>query len=395
MKQATPTWKHDRRLGMVCYFDPDTYPGVVNSCNILAEQGWEVDVVCLDQYGFGGAVFNEQVKLHRLQHSEGGSLSNFQRFITFINQVRRRGTEWDFAIGHDMYGFVAARMSRAVPADRVIFWSQDLAEPSRLPVSKRLLYRLKRQFIKTCPLALAPSQERAQCLQNTLPIRTTPAVVYNSPRLEVSCAKGNGWHRQLGINQNDIVGIYAGGFGRNRYVPELVQSVKYWPNYVHLIIAGYGHAEVIQTLKQLMAAPVMRGRVHLLEHRPSVFDLLSEADFGVSLFQHDPGHRNLLHRGLASNKTFEYLAFGCPVIVSENNETRAFVDRFDCGSCVDDATPQLIADAVQEMIAEPRRFRQMGANASAAHRDETHFEKRWAPVQKLLERGVLVEDPAN
>jgi hypothetical protein len=51
------------RVGMVCFFDPDTYPGVYNSCNILAEQGWQVDVVCLEQSGFGGKIFDPRVRL--------------------------------------------------------------------------------------------------------------------------------------------------------------------------------------------------------------------------------------------------------------------------------------------------------------------------------------------
>ena len=367
----------------ICYFDPDTYPGVYNSCNILVEQGWEVDVLALDFYGFGGKAFDPRVTVHRLGGGDWQDAGGITAFVCFLRGLRelRRQRHWDLVFGHDMMGFVAARMAQAAPADRTAFWSQDLVEPGRLSTARRCVYRLKRYFLRTCPLAIAASESRATAMQETLPLARPPTVVYNSPRRNIQMPADGVWRSKLGLTDDTLLGVYAGGLGHNRYVPELIASVQDWPQNVHLAVAGYGRDALLDELKVTAERQEFDGRIHILGHLQSPFSLLADADFGVSLFDQDPGHRNLRHRGLASNKIFENLAFGNAVVVTRNSETAALVEeRYHCGTCVDDHSAAGIATCVRSIVRDREQLAEMQKQARRVHLEETHFERRFNAI---------------
>ena len=369
---------------MVCFFDPDTYPGVYNSCNIMAEKGWVVDVVCLRSTEFQGTAFDDRIGIHRIDNRNGrpGGAARFARLAWSARKVCR-SRRWDMAIGHDMHGLVAARLNGALPASRIAFWSQDMAEPSLLGLGQRTIMSLKRQFIRSCPLVIAPSRTRADALGRFFPLRTEPHIVYNSPRKDIA-ARDEQWRRRLGIPQTTPIVVYCGGFGQDRRVPELVESVAFWPKESALVMAGYGRAGTAERMVALAARTGVADRVHFVGQLPNIFGLVREAQVGVSFFPADTGDRNREFRGIASNKIFEYLALGKPAIVSANPETMEFMTRFECGGCVTDHTPRGIAGAVAALLADPVRLALTSRNARQTHERETHFEKRFSTVQQLL-----------
>lgn len=382
---------------MVCYFDPDTYPGVYNSANILAEQRWQVDVVALDLYGFKGSTFDSHVSLLRFTGGawrQGGGMVPFLGFIRYVRRVaRERG--WQTVIGHDMMGFVTARLARTVPSERVAFWSQDLAEPARMSKAKRVLLLLKRRLLRDCPLTIAPSATRAAALCRMCHLPASPVVVFNSPRRDFSVPDSAACRQRLGLAPGDRVGVYAGGLGPRRLVPELIESVAYWPLGTKLLLAGYGTDAEVAAVRERIRAPDLRERILFVGHTSEPMALIAAADFGVSLFRTEPGCPTFEFRGMASNKIFECLALGKPVVVSRNDETDTFLKGHDCGVCVPDPTPVGVAAAVEQVVGSPSSLRRMQANARITHLAETHFENRFASVHRILEQRSLAWRPSE
>jgi glycosyltransferase involved in cell wall biosynthesis len=373
------------KIGMVCYFDPDTYPGVYNSCNILAEQGWSVDVVCLEQYGFGGKIFDSRVWLHRIENrpsgrKQGGSV----RFAKLICKARVVGRErkWDIGIGHDMHGFAAARLSKVLPPSRIAFWSQDLSDPNQMSIGQRLIYLLKKRFLPDCPLIIAPSLMRAEALERFFKLGAKPQVVYNSPRLKVDMPY-EGWRKRLSIAVDVPVVVYAGGFGRDRRIPELISSVAFWHKPSVLLLAGHGHPQIVHELQKMVFRSGTTDRVFWVGHLPSIFGLVREAQVGISLFV-NKNHRDSKFMGMASNKIFEYLAMGKPAVVIENTETAAFMEKYRCGVCVKDPSPEGIANEINQFLQEPNFLAETSLRARETHLNETHFERRFEPVIEQL-----------
>jgi len=383
-----------KRIGMVCYFDPDTYPGVFQSANILAERGWHVDVVGLDLYGFGAKTFHPDVRVHRLRGGDA-SASGLSRLLRFARLTRSvaKAECWAYVVGHDMFGYVAARAASGLPTERCVFWSQDLQAVDRLPRSKKLLHRLKRRWLRTAPLLIAASEMRASAIQKYLAPGSNPHVVYNAPRRDLPKPSGVDWRRKLSVTETDVLVVYGGGFGRDRYVPELVASVADWPDNASLAIAGYGRTDVQAEIEALAKAPSRAGRVHLLGHLPSILDLARAADIGVSLFDQAPGHINLTHRGLASNKIFEYLACGCAVVCTSNREADALMQAWNCGTTLGQHQAQDIADAIRSLASNREGLSAMQKRAQEAHQSEFFFEKRFDAVREWLDSSPRMSAP--
>jgi len=283
-----------------------------------------------------------------------------------------------------MHGLVAVRLSGVLPSSRTVFWSQDLFEPTQSSLGQKMIYLFKKCFLPACPLVIAPSRTRAEALKKFFRLSVEPVIVYNSPRLNLT-AHNEHWRERLGIGPATPIIVYVGGLGADRCVPELVESVAFWPQNVELLMAGYGRPDMVEQLKGIARRAGVENRVHWVGHLPAIFDLVSEAQLGCSFFPSDRGGRNEEFRGIASNKIFEYLAMGKPVITTANPETMDVVGRNECGTCVADHSPRSIARTVSVFLDDPALLERVSRNATLTHQRETHFEKRFLPTLKVLE----------
>ncbi|MFH1131036.1 MAG: glycosyltransferase family 4 protein [Pseudomonadota bacterium] len=65
------------------------------------------------------------------------------------------------------------------------------------------------------------------------------------------------------------------------------------------------------------------------------------------------------------NKMFDALAAGRPVLINVPGWLGETIQQNDCGYCVDPSNPVSLANALQELAADPEKQRQMGKNARA------------------------------
>ncbi len=115
---------------------------------------------------------------------------------------------------------------------------------------------------------------------------------------------------------------------------------------------------------------------------PVAYDDVASFTTGASIGHalYDPVHVNNRYITTASNKTMEYMAAGLPLLVSDRPGLRALIERYDCGLTADESDPTSIAAAVNTLLGDPLRARQMGANAARAFDEEFRYEKQFAPV---------------
>jgi len=129
---------------------------------------------------------------------------------------------------------------------------------------------------------------------------------------------------------------------------------------VALVFVGDGRQR--QSLEA--AASDIRERVHFVGQVPLV-ELpawTASADVGVQTLR----NTCLNHYSTDSNKLFEYVMGGLPVIASDFPEIRAIVTGFELGVLVDPDSVQEISQAIAGLVEYPARLEQLRANALKA-----------------------------
>lgn len=155
----------------------------------------------------------------------------------------------------------------------------------------------------------------------------------------------------------DII-VYIGGISRARGIVHLLKALELLPgdSTVQLQLAGRFDSRHLRD--ELRGLPGW-DRVRFLGwlSRREIGELLGEAKAGLVTLLPTPNHVESL-----PVKLFEYMAAGVPVVASDFPLWREIVQDASCGLLVDPASPNEIADAIQQIIANSERAQKWGMN---------------------------------
>jgi glycosyltransferase involved in cell wall biosynthesis len=178
--------------------------------------------------------------------------------------------------------------------------------------------------------------------------------------------------------------VHVGNLSRIRASRELVEAAGLLPEALgaRLVLAGSFNDDGLEA--EIRSVPGWR-RTTLLGwcSRPQVATQLGRARVGVVMFGPHPNHF-----AVRSNKLFEYMAAGLPVVGPDFPAWRALITRVGCGLVADPTRPEAIAEAITELLANPTEAEAMGRRGREAVLAEFNWE---AESQRLLELygGIL------
>jgi glycosyltransferase involved in cell wall biosynthesis len=113
----------------------------------------------------------------------------------------------------------------------------------------------------------------------------------------------------------------------------------------------------------------------------------SRAHVGVSFVPKNTDDINLRHMVGASNKSFDYMACGLPLLVTDLPDwTLAFV-RPGFGRCCDPDDPDSVAAALQWFLDHIPERREMGRRGQKQIRTAWNYEAMFAKVLSAIENG--------
>ena len=76
-----------------------------------------------------------------------------------------------------------------------------------------------------------------------------------------------------------------------------------------------------------------------------------------------------------STKIFEYMAIGLPVITSNFKLYKEIIDENNCGICVDPENPNEIAKAIEFILTNPEKAKEMGHNGRCLVKEKYNWKK--------------------
>ena len=263
--------------------------------------------------------------------------------------------------------WLAARTGRAA----LVYDTHEYAAglPYHTPLARRLAGLLQRVLVPRCAAVIAVSEEAAEKLQRDHRLAIPPVVVRNVPTRSWEGAPGSrapvtDLRAQLGLGAEPLV-LHQGAAAPRRGCVQLVEAVA-GLNGVHVLFLGDAEPDTGAAVRRAAGAHGVSGRVHLRSSVPLEVLLghTEQADVGVCLS--DPAWLN--HRLTLSNKLFEYIAAGLPVVATRGTATGTLVERLGVGLTVAFGDRPALSAGIARMIRarEDPAFRE---RVAAAGRD--------------------------
>lgn len=366
-----------RRILYLQYTNPAGYPPLLHSSALLAERGWQVLFAGIRIEASADLVLPQHENVRHLElGSSSGSAPAQARYAAFATRSLLAAIHFkpDWCYASDALGAPAALMVRNATGARVAYHEHDAPAPGTL---HPLVLRARNRLAATADMAIAPAAARLVLIPAGAGNRY---VVWNCPRREEAAVRA----RQPECAIFSLV--YHGSLSRDRLTPQFVDALSLLPEHVHLHIYGYetaGHRGYAAELMQRATTGGVGHRVHYhgaIPERASLLGLLRGHQLGIATVAPGAADQNLQSLAGASNKAFEYLALGLPLLISRAVSWQELY--LDPGYAVDcepgDAAS--IAAAVRPLCAEPARAWRMGEAGRMRVLAEWNYEAQFAPV---------------
>lgn len=377
--------KAQRRIAYVQFTNPGAYPPLEHSSRLLAERGWEV--LFLGTESRGSLTLNlpshPRIRVDLIPF-EGPGLRQKMHYARFAARcaviLRRFRPDWLYV--SDAMAAPVGLFLRQVLGVPIVYHEHDA--PSGMGGRMgRLILSSRRKLARRARLCVLPNEERGRDFEEeTGPFRRR-VTVWNCPRCEEAAG------RVPRKKENAAIAIFHGNLGENLLPETLFQAIGVLGGRVSLVIRGYdvsGTGDNYRRIERLREKYGLE-QLELLPPVPraSIWADLASADLGLALFPMSSGDRNLNRLAGASNKVFDYLAAGVPVLVPDSPEWVRLVVQPGYGRACDTNDAASVADAVAWFLDHREEGREMGEAGRRRIESEWNYETQFEPVLRILE----------
>lgn len=241
------------------------------------------------------------------------------------------------------------------------------------------LLEWERTYLHAADHLITVSEPLAEAVAARYRLRRAPTVVHNVPYAGDFADEGPDVRAALGIAREVPLIVFVGGVSPLRGCETIVRAVAQLPDMHLAIVSNSSHVENIAELADTLG---MAGRFHTHPYVASdrVASFIRTADLGIHGLVHYPNGEVAL-----PNKLFEYLHAGLPVVVSDVQSMRAFVEARGVGEVFTAEDVGSCAAAIRRVLSDAAPYR---ARITPELLQEYSWERQ---EQKLLEiyRGAL------
>ena len=171
---------------------------------------------------------------------------------------------------------------------------------------------------------------------------------------------GSEYHERLGLKDR-FVAIYFGAMGLANGLEYVIEAAR--------ILAGRGNYKIVfvlhgnggkrAELEKMSREYELRNVIFSdpVPDKEQLARIVAGCDVCLTIY------RATKEQTWSPNKMFDALAAGKPVLINVPGWLGETIEKNNCGRCLDVNHPQMLADALEELAANPEICRQMGKNA--------------------------------
>jgi glycosyltransferase involved in cell wall biosynthesis len=295
----------------------------------------------------------------------------FFKYLEFVKRAihKAKMIKPDIVHCHDLNTLIVGTVLKKRLKIPLVYDSHELYLDRNFPKPVHILWKsIERHGIRRADRVFVENPSRGQILEKRYGIHGT-IPLRNCQQLKVY-TRTDVLKKRLKLDTKDRIVLYQGIVTKVRGMDKLLEMMNYLPDFVHLVILGDG--AYLNVMKETVAFNKL-DRVHLLG-QISLHELpqyTASSDIGISLIQ----NINNNHYYALSNKIFEYMSAGLPVVFSDFPEMRRVITEENVGFVVDETNSEQAAKAVMKILNNPELYKTMSLNAKKAVKEKYNWDK--------------------
>ena len=378
----------DKRIALITFADPLMYPPILNTHSILTENGYNVDILGIKNNNFNFKDNYNEFNLVYIDVIKTGFrfLYSYIKFIIHIYKLAsRKNYDWIFCYNHK--AVLAVYFISKINNIKWLYHNHDLSIIKKFGFNKFLKW-IESWAVKNANIISFPQKKRAEIFSKKNNIEKEICIVYNSPLLNWNIKKNISESINSIITNKKVI-LYQGELSYTRGLANILKSIPHLSEDIILILVGKSEIEPAfnNKFKELIDHLNISNRVFIFESL-SYFDLssitnLCDIGIGVLSTTQDDSNINIRHLFGASNKIFEYMACGLPIIVPYNDEYYKEIELQKLGLTVDPLSENSIAKAINKIL-DKSNYNIYSNNVSDKFLNEYNYNKQFQKILKLL-----------
>lgn len=372
-----------QKILYVQYTNPGGYPPLEHSSRILAQEGWDVVFLGTGAYGASDLCFppHSNINVQLMPFCPGGwrqKLHYLQFCLWVLIWTLRWQPLWVYA--SDILSCPIAVLLSFLPNVNLIYHEHDSPENTSESFFIRFCLRSRKWLADKAKMCILPNQQRVERFKQVTGDRHKVLCVWNCPsQKEVSPPS-------TPRNGDDLWVWYHGSIVPTQLPPQILSALAMLPHKVKLRVVGYetvGHPGYVKQLQEMSRELGISERIEYigtLPTREKLLEYCQRCDVGIALFSKEsiqpmPG---------ASNKPFDYLACGLPLLVSHLPDWKQIYVEPGYGLACNPDNPESIAAALKWYLEHPVETRKMGDRGRQRILDEWNYEMQFTPVIEFI-----------
>ncbi len=384
----------EKKVCMISRKEVRIFPPIINEGIFLARQGWTVHLLARE--GEGLPMWEkiepffviQRYKLFTPRFLRANIWRPIRHFEYILKTVfwglRQKASIY---VAHDLEALLPTYIVAKLCGAKIIYRAHELWTECRL--GNNIWWRtVEKLLFSKVDAVVVPNEERANYYSQKYPnAKSLILVVGNYPPYfkPTSSDRLQKYLEAKGVYQPKIV-LYSGSFSPDRCSEELIESAKYLPDNVVLVLLGWGEPNYVTYLEKKAYSLGLSKRVFICPpvSYSEVMEYIASADIGVIVYK----NVDLNTFYAAPNKLYDYMMMGKPIICSDFPHLKKLVEGEGIGICVNASSvnPREIADKIIDLLTDANKYQKMSQKALVLARTKFNWEIEFVKLHDLYQR---------
>ncbi len=196
-----------------------------------------------------------------------------------------------------------------------------------------------------------------------------PVVLQNRPKY-TKISESDRIRRELELAEPWPIFLYQGGFQQGRGLELLIEAAREVEN-TYFVFIGWGRLEL--SMKNLVKKLGLSDRIRFIPVVP--LSDLPEYTASADVCVHPLENTCINHWSTDSNKLFEYIQAGCPIVFSDFPEIRKIVRKYGLGLLIEPGDKDSLVEALTSLRTDQALRKRCRENAYIAAKSLTWEEQ--------------------